>query len=275
MKKAFALLFALVFTASVSAQSIRGSSAGANLSSVSTNILPETDNAVTLGSSAKRWSNTFATTLTSGALTAPASTGLTLTSNVSDSVSAVGVSFAIPALATAGARLFELKEDGADRFYVDATGHILPGATSTYALGNGSAVWSDVWAANVRGTAFLNISAAASFQLTSSRTAGASNYAFYMNTTNSWTSGQLLRIANSGTEKFTVYYDGSFVSAAATLQTCAAATEGLIARDAAAGGSSGSRTRICICTSDGAATPAYAWQNVGSGSLGNATTCGI
>lgn len=62
--------------------------------------------------------------------------------------------------------------------------------------------------------------------------------------------------------------------AAKTLGTCGADTpEGAELDDAAAGGTSGARTRRCKCTSDGAGTPAYAWQNTATGTVGTATTC--
>lgn len=54
---------------------------------------------------------------------------------------------------------------------------------------------------------------------------------------------------------------------------CSAGNEGKIRRDTAAGGTSGARTRICLCTSDGAGTPAYAWQNIVSGTVGTTTAC--
>lgn len=56
--------------------------------------------------------------------------------------------------------------------------------------------------------------------------------------------------------------------------TCAANQEGLVVRDNASGGTnSGHRTRICICTSDGAASPAYAFQNMVTGTVGTTTSC--
>lgn len=58
-----------------------------------------------------------------------------------------------------------------------------------------------------------------------------------------------------------------------TLPTCAAALEGLSLVDAASGGTSGSRTRRCLCTSDGGGTPAYAWQNLATATVGTTTTC--
>lgn len=58
-----------------------------------------------------------------------------------------------------------------------------------------------------------------------------------------------------------------------TLPTCSSAVEGAIRADAASGGTSGVRTRVCICTSDGGGTPAYAWQNSATATVGTSTTC--
>lgn len=62
-------------------------------------------------------------------------------------------------------------------------------------------------------------------------------------------------------------------TSADTLATCASGTEGEISRDTSSGGTTGHRTRLCLCTSDGAGTPGYKWQNMGSASLGTTTTC--
>jgi hypothetical protein len=62
-----------------------------------------------------------------------------------------------------------------------------------------------------------------------------------------------------------------------TLPTCASTIEGYEYRQA--GGTSGGRTKKCLCTSDGAGTPAYAWKNVTTvfaseaASVGTSTTC--
>lgn len=56
-----------------------------------------------------------------------------------------------------------------------------------------------------------------------------------------------------------------------TLPTCAAAIEWAIVADVASGVSTAARSRLCVCTSDGAA--AYAWQNVVTGTVDTATTC--
>jgi hypothetical protein len=73
--------------------------------------------------------------------------------------------------------------------------------------------------------------------------------------------------------KFKVMKDGVLKQASSTLVTCASGTEGDIALDAAGGASTGHRTRRCMCTSDGGGTPAYAWQNMVSGTVGTTTTC--
>ena len=56
-----------------------------------------------------------------------------------------------------------------------------------------------------------------------------------------------------------------------TLPTCAAGTLGLLLTQSTA--ASTVRTRLCYCTSDNAASPTYAWQNLASAALGNTTTC--
>lgn len=70
------------------------------------------------------------------------------------------------------------------------------------------------------------------------------------------------------------------VSSALALGTCAAGLEGQIAWVASTGGTnSGAMTKLCLCQSDGAASPTYAWQRLNdpsltlAGSKGNTTTC--
>lgn len=60
-------------------------------------------------------------------------------------------------------------------------------------------------------------------------------------------------------------------TASANLPTCNASTENrLVALQTA---SSSVRTRLCYCTSDNAASPAYTWQNLATSNLGTSTTC--
>jgi hypothetical protein len=55
------------------------------------------------------------------------------------------------------------------------------------------------------------------------------------------------------------------------LPTCAAGLEGTLLTQAAGGGT---RTKLCMCTSDGGGAPAFAWQNLATAALGDTTTCG-
>jgi hypothetical protein len=58
--------------------------------------------------------------------------------------------------------------------------------------------------------------------------------------------------------------------------TCDSTKEGDVRRMTGTGGTGTTlRTRMCICTSDGAASPAYAWMNLVSGTVGNSTTCSL
>jgi hypothetical protein len=55
---------------------------------------------------------------------------------------------------------------------------------------------------------------------------------------------------------------------------CDSSREGRMMRAQSTGGTnSGARTKLCVCTSDGAASPSYAWQNLASGAVGTTTTC--
>jgi hypothetical protein len=60
------------------------------------------------------------------------------------------------------------------------------------------------------------------------------------------------------------------------LGTCNAAKEFGLKGDSASGVSTGARSRVCLCTSDGAGTPAYEWRNIGCpNTSGTATTCPV
>lgn len=67
---------------------------------------------------------------------------------------------------------------------------------------------------------------------------------------------------------------GLRISAGRSLVTCNSATEGTIYRLTGTGGTNTlSQTRLCVCVSDGAASPVYQWRNVLTGTAGNSTTC--
>lgn len=92
------------------------------------------------------------------------------------------------------------------------------------------------------------------------------------------TGAKLLSVRNHAVEQAYVDKDGGYAwRASPTLATCAAGFEGLVSRQA--GGTSGARTKLCMCTSDGQASPSYAWKNITTvfaseaASVGTSTTC--
>lgn len=89
-----------------------------------------------------------------------------------------------------------------------------------------------------------------------------------------WTtdSTRLVRVLNNATVKWFIDEDGSHQGSFTTLKTCAAGFEGMLALDVLSGVATGKRTKLCLCSSDGAS--AYVWQNVATATLGTATTCG-
>lgn len=70
----------------------------------------------------------------------------------------------------------------------------------------------------------------------------------------------------------TTIWVASFGWTSHTLDTCNSSNEGAVQRQGGVAGSS-VRTKLCLCTSDGAATPVYAWQNLASAAVGDTTTC--
>jgi len=83
-----------------------------------------------------------------------------------------------------------------------------------------------------------------------------------------------------------LYSDGSSVIAGAQVTTpklyvspttigpCDAASEGrIIFRSGTGGTGSTVRTRYCLCTSDGGASPIYAWQNLATATVGSNVSC--
>lgn len=70
---------------------------------------------------------------------------------------------------------------------------------------------------------------------------------------------------------------GVRLSPQATIGTCDNTTGSGHSREgdvkALSGASLSARTRLCICTSDGGGTPAYAWVNVITGTVGTASAC--
>lgn len=235
--------------------------------------LPTTDNAINLGSASKRFAGAFVTTLNTGAITAPASTGMVLTSAVADSGSNIGFIMNTGAL-TGSTALLSIRNNSTEHVYLSRAGAFrimqTTGSISAPFFGDAQGVarvTPNIFAANdgtdYRGRAADGATAVShkfgnTVALT---TAGALIGGFY-NDASALT-----------TLKFSIDKDGSTQSAAATLQTCALGIEGKISRNAATGGTTGVRTSACMCTSDGAGTPAYAWMHLTTGTVGTTTTC--
>jgi len=83
---------------------------------------------------------------------------------------------------------------------------------------------------------------------------------------------EIVRRLDVGPQGFAT--DASVQLRASAIGTCAADvyTEGTLRVDVLSGADGGKRTKLCLCTSDGALTPV--WQNVATGTLGTSTACG-
>lgn len=95
------------------------------------------------------------------------------------------------------------------------------------------------------------------------------------------TSNALLLLSTSGSTKVGdgtgdegdgILVSGEHAFTAKSLPTCAAGKEWTVAADVLSGVATGKRSKICLCTSDGAS--AYKWQNLATATLGTTTTCG-
>lgn len=76
----------------------------------------------------------------------------------------------------------------------------------------------------------------------------------------------------SGTVTFTLQ-DGHVQWNPGPLPLCGPETEWVVKADVTTGASTGRRTKLCLCTSNGAAMATYAWQNLTTGTVGSATAC--
>lgn len=136
------------------------------------------------------------------------------------------------------------------------------------------------------GSERVRITSAGTFKMTlgtlqSAVANGASAVAYTLDTASTYSTAgaKLVSWKNNTTEKAYLDKDGMMVapyfrlSAVGGLANCSSALEGEVIIGGSTGGTSGARTRLCLCTSDGAGTPAYAWVNVVSGTVGNASTC--
>lgn len=68
--------------------------------------------------------------------------------------------------------------------------------------------------------------------------------------------------------------DGQVKWTPGPLPVCNADLEWTVKADVTTGTGTGRRTKLCLCTSDGAfLMPTYTWQNLATGTVGTATTC--
>lgn len=80
-----------------------------------------------------------------------------------------------------------------------------------------------------------------------------------------------MRNTNPGKAVLVSDTEGLQLSTSTTLAACSAALVGTLKPQGFAA-ASGTRTRLCFCTTDNAASPAYRWQNVASASIGTTDT---
>jgi hypothetical protein len=134
-----------------------------------------------------------------------------------------------------------------------------------------STMWAD---------AFAHSNTGSSLNLNSRTTDASASVAVRIAALNDITTAgrKLVSIGDNGTAAYAekAFFDlnGALRVGVATLPTCAAANEWLQMGDPLSGVSTGKRSKLCLCTSDGGGTPAYVWQNLATGTLGTTTTCG-
>ena len=176
------------------------------------------------------------------------------------------------------------KNDAAGLFWSGSA--FTPETPNTFDLGTGAARFRDGYFSRTLDLSTASGSNAISLSTNGARVdlgTGANDY-LYSDGTGIQTPGQITVVGrsyfrgylgndSSGQPLFTDDAEGFQLASTAALPTCAASLEGTFKRDGTTGAASTARTRVCLCTSDGAASPAYAWVNAVSGTVGTATTC--
>lgn len=283
----FAIAAALLFVpVGAHASGFGGGSAGGSsvdFSALTDSAIPQTDNAITLGNSTHRYSGIFVATLNCAVLTAPSGLAITVTSDIADGASAKAIILNGTNLANATSKILVLQAAGTDKFFFRKDGAFAPNTFGGGTLGTNALYWQTLYTNEiVSGNGTLQ-SADGYIRFQFNYTGGttfvgqsaASGVGFTFKNQNAITSGNyMVHYSDNGTTLIREEdFGGSTRQGAVTLRTCASGIEGMISRDAAAGGTSGHLTRVCLCTSDGAGTPVYKWQNMVSGTLGTTTTC--
>lgn len=201
--------------------------------------------------------------------------GVSLMGAVADGASAVATILDNSiALANATAKITSFRSNAVEKAYVDAAGDMvglafLPSATS------GNVAYKPATGAK---TCFSQTAADCVSSTGTSATYGTAANTFNgdvgvlgifnANQFRVSTSGELF--GNSTNPVVVNDADGLRIKPNA-LDTCSATYEGAFQNDTTAGLATGHRTRMCLCTSDGAS--AYKWQNIVTATLGTTTTC--
>ncbi len=111
---------------------------------ISSAITPNSDDALSVGTAAKRFANGHFTTVNTGALTAPASTGVVFTSAVADSGSNVAFIMNSGALAGGSTALLSVRNNGTEHMWLSRAGAFRimqsTGSVSAPFFGDGSGV---------------------------------------------------------------------------------------------------------------------------------------
>lgn len=222
---------------------------------VTGNVVPEADNTRDLGISTgpKRWRTLrLATSVLSPVvqdtggtdrITIATSSGTTYMGTVANGATAVAHTMDNSAtLSTAGAKLLSLKNNGTEKTSWDK---------------DGAVTFSGVGAAPV-----LTIPANSYFCLDGATCA---RYFGWNSSAGAITTGAGFSVNGA------ITVTSHFTPLRSALPTCGSGFEGQLRSDFAGGASTGARTRLCVCTSDGAAV--YAWQNLATAAVGTTTTC--
>jgi hypothetical protein len=246
---------------------------------------PSSDSAIDLGTTALRFRRLYLVSLRDSA-DQDRITGINATAQstnyfgtVADSGSNAAHKFGNTASLTSTRRIMEWHNDsamGTAEAYIDASGG-WNGATISGTLLDLSNAAIGLRMGTTGSAMTMTGSTTTGITLTGKAANGATARGLIVNanTALSDDSSGLLDLRNNATTKYLVDEDGSRLGTRVTLKTCAAAYEGMVSLDVASGSTTTSkRTKFCLCTSDGAASPAYAWQNLATGTLGNTTTCG-
>jgi len=121
---------------------------------INSNVVPNTDNAYSLGSSSQKWANVIATNLT-GTLQTASQTNITTVGNltalsVAGSATVFG-NLTVQGLSTLNGGTLTLGDANTDNvvFGADVNSNVRPNTDNTYGLGTGSNRWADLYSVKV------------------------------------------------------------------------------------------------------------------------------